>query len=36
MKLLFNVNLYLKVFPFHMLSAWAKQQIVDVKIQGFS
>ena len=39
MKLLLNVNLYLKVFPFHMLSAWVKRQIVDIigiNIQGFS
>ena len=30
MKLLLTVNLYLKVFPFHMLSAWVKHQIVDI------
>ena len=39
MKLLLNVNLYCKVLPFHMLSVWAKHQIVDVidiNIQGFS
>ena len=39
MKLLLTVNLYLKVFPFHMLSAWVKHQIVDIidmNIQGFS
>ena len=36
MKLLLNVILYLKVFPFHMLSAWVKHQIVDINIQGFS
>ena len=39
MKLLLNVNLYLKVFLFNMLSAWVKHQIVDIiniNIQGFS
>ena len=36
MKLLLNVTLYLKVFPFHMLSAWAKHHTVDINIQGFS
>ena len=39
MKLLLNVNFYLKVFPFHMLPAWVKYQIVDIidiNIQGFS
>ena len=35
MKLLLNVNLYLKVFPFHMLPAWVKHQIVDINIQGY-
>ena len=30
MKLLLNVNLYLKVFPFHMLPARVKHQIVDI------
>ena len=35
MKLLLNVNLYLKVFLFHMLSAWAKHQIVDMKFRVF-
>ena len=36
MKLLLNVNLHLKVLPFHMLSAWVKHQIVNINIQGFS
>ena len=39
MKSFFNVNLYLKVFSFHMLSACVKHQIVDIidiNIQGFS
>ena len=36
MKLVLNVNLYLKVFPFHMLSAWIKHQIAHTNIQGFS
>ena len=36
MKSLLNVNLYLKVFPCYMLSAWVKHQIVDINIQGFS
>ena len=36
MKLLLNVNMYLKVFPLDMLSAWVKHQIVDINIQGFS
>ena len=39
MKLLLNVNLYLKVFPLRMFSAWVKHQIVDIigiNVQGFS
>ena len=36
MKSMLNVNLYLKVFSFHMFSAWAKFQIVDINIQCFS
>ena len=39
MKLLLNVNLYLKVFSFLMLSASVKHQIIDkidINIQDFS
>ena len=34
MKLLLNVNLYLKVFSFHILSAWVKHQNSRYKYSG--
>ena len=35
MKFVSNVNLYLKVFSFYLLSVWVKPPIVDINIQGF-
>ena len=35
MKLLSNVNLYLKVFSFYLISVWVKPPILDINVQGF-
>ena len=35
MKSLMNVNLYLKMFSFYVLSACIKHKVVDINIQSF-